>query len=376
MKIPLRSIKLRRSNAMGAKVMVFAVATAVAFGATGFDNANAGAIITNGVVTLGVDDQGQLNIPGGTPSLGGPPLGSTTIVGLRFNANNAEGTAQGCLCEGWGVGIAAGSGSPFSGFANNFIDTPPVNLLLSSFSSTASTAISKVTINGVTGIPSLQVTHNFHPSASLNLYQVDVTIKNISGSVLGTGVTDLRYRRVMDWDVEPTPFKEVVTIGGLPAANVIRTGDNGFSTGNPLSLTGGLFGGAIADLAGCGLTANFTDCGPADHGSVWDFGFPALADGAEQSLKIFYGAAATEADADLARAIAGVEIFSYGQCDPAANASCNITAGTPNTFIFGFAGVGGTPEGGPPPTVPMAPTLVLLMAGLLGMAAVNKTTRM
>ena len=46
-------------------------------------------------------------------------------------------------------------------------------------------------------------------------YQVNVTIRNISGGPLGAGATDIRYRRVLGWDAEPTPTREYVTIGGM-----------------------------------------------------------------------------------------------------------------------------------------------------------------
>ena len=68
----------------------------------------------------------------------------------------------------------------------------------------------------------MRVTHDYHPSAAnANLYEVSVTIEN-TGSV---AFTDLRYRRVMDWDVEPTAFDEWVTIqnpGTRPSSSSIR----------------------------------------------------------------------------------------------------------------------------------------------------------
>lgn len=69
------------------------------------------AIISNGLIQLGVNDQGHLNVLGGTPSSGS----GTTYVGLRFLPTNAEAIAPGCLCEGWG---AADALTGTSGFAN------------------------------------------------------------------------------------------------------------------------------------------------------------------------------------------------------------------------------------------------------------------
>jgi type IV pilus assembly protein PilY1 len=117
---------------------------------------------------------------------------------------------------------------------------------------------------------------------------------------------------------------------------------------------------------------------------VFDFGFPALAAGETRLFNIFYGAAPTEAAADLARAVAGVEIYSYGQCNSAEELGppqCSQITGAPNTFIFGFAGVGGTaptppgppgPPDLPPPAevpIPEPGTVLLVSTGLAGLVA-------
>ena len=191
--------------------------------------ANAGAIITNGTITMGINDQGHLNVFGGPPSSGT----GTTAVGLRYNPTGAEATAPGCLCEGWGAGIVS---LGTSGYANVDSDGGVHNLALVSFSSTASTATSVVLIAGA-----LEITHFYHPTSKTdNLYQVDVSIKNLTGTDLTAA--DLRYRRVMDWDIEPTAFSETVTVGGVPAAlgiangsNLRRVGDDGFASANPLN---------------------------------------------------------------------------------------------------------------------------------------------
>lgn len=273
-----------------------------------------GAIIDNGLIQLGVNEQGHLNIYGGTPSSGG-----TTAVGVRYLPTNAEAVSPGCLCEGWG---AADPLSVVSGFAS--VDSGGVsNINVLSFTSTSSEATSTVQIGNT-----FQVTHYYHPSISPNLYQADVSITNI-----GSADVELLYRRAMDWDVEPTTFNEFVTIDAGTSANIYFTSNNGFARPNPLD--------GPSDL---GFTGSFIDAGPSDHGALFDFNFGSLAVGATKTFTIYYGAAATEVEAINAITDVGAEAYSFGQ----PNTPDGPTLGTPNTFIFAFSGVGGAPMELPP----------------------------
>lgn len=168
---------------------------------TALTTVQAGAIITNGTITLGVNDLGHLN------TLGGPSTGANGYTGLYFNPTGYEATAPGCLCEGWGVGIVS---TGVSGYANEARGT--ANLSLVSFTSDAATAVSVVNVLDSSNNSVLQVKQDYHLSATSNLYEVTVSITNTSGQNLAAG--DLLYRRVMDWDIQPTPFNEYVTIGG------------------------------------------------------------------------------------------------------------------------------------------------------------------
>jgi hypothetical protein len=292
-------------------------------------------VLSNGVVQLGVWSEGHLNVPAGIPSSGG-----VSDVGLRYLPTNSEATAPGCLCEGWG---AADAGLPVTGHANA-ADGLPVNMTQVSFTSDGTTAVSVVDIG-----TALRVTHNFHPSpATPNLYEVDVTILNVSGVGLG----DVRYRRVMDWDVEPTAFSEFSTIETGTSTALLFSSDDGFASSDPL-----------AGPTSISFTGEAVDSGPADHGALFDFGFGSLAVGASHNFKIYYGAGATEAEAVAAVTAVGAEVFSFGQPSTEGGA----TLGTPNTFIFAFSGVGGgavfTPSPSPAsetptptPTATPAPT--------------------
>lgn len=364
-----------RGSAMRTKLRKTVLALALVAGGLGLaGTAQAAAIIDNGVVQLGVRDLGDLNVGGGPPS--GPS--GTTVVGLRSLATTSDSTSPGCTCEGWGVAIQS---LGIAGFANSAVGT--ANLALVSFTSTASTARSVVNVLSPSGAPVLRVTHDYAPNAGTSmLYQVNVSIQNISGQDIAAG--DLLYRRVMDWDI-PFPGIEHVDIQGVPAAlgiangtNIFRTDNNGFNSGNPLT------------FSPFGLTnVNFTGA-TGDIGAMFDFQFEALADGATRTFTTFYGVAPTKADADLARALVDgdpsdieIGLYSYGYPGtqtsgyPPGTPSVDPTTGAPNTFIFGFGVAGGilTPPPPPPNGVPEPGTLALVGLGLMGLAALRSRKR-
>ncbi|MEE4108850.1 MAG: PEP-CTERM sorting domain-containing protein [Halieaceae bacterium] len=330
--------------------------------ATVSGGAGAAAIIDNGTIQLGVDTAGQLNVPGSVPS----PYAFTTEVGLRHLPTGLEATSHGCLCEGWGVGIADASGTRVtSGYANNS-SGGVIGLTEVSFTSTADTAQSVVELAS----GELRVTHSFAPSTDTpNLYEVSVDIENISGA----DIADLRYTRLFDWDVEPTTFDEYVSIFGAGAASaVLYANDDGFQSGDPFGSRAPLVAGAEGD---------FVDSGPDDHGALFDFGFGGLAAGETFSFSIFYGAARTEADANAALAAAGIEVASFGQSsiDQFGNGRGRLPGfDTPvetATFIFGFTGVGGDVIVPDPGDVPVPATLALVGLGMIGLGFIRRRPR-
>ncbi|MCW8090948.1 hypothetical protein [Alteromonas sp. ASW11-130] len=283
-------------------------------------HAGASAIITDGNISLGVDDFGQLNIGGGVADVAGE-----TFVGMRYidtaTGSQYESTSHGCYCEGWGVGIVETSES---GFINN--SAGGGGLVLDSFVSTATTATS------VVSSASLQVTHAFELATETdNLYRVTVSIENTTA----TDIDNLRYRRTFDWDTSPTPFNEFVTIGGTAAAtSVIGATDDGFCSSDPFSFCGTIEAGASGD---------FDASGPNDHGANFDFDFGALAAGDTFEFEIFYGGAIGEAAALTSLGLVGAEAYSFGWSGDDTNQDGFIdeTTDLAPTFIFGFAGVGG-----------------------------------
>lgn len=152
------------------------------------------ALIDNGLIFLGIHDEGQLNAPGPASASG------TSFVGLRYLGprGQEEATAPGCLCEGYGISaLRKTSGTSFSGSANE--DDGVVCLVPEPIVSDGTTARAVATCSD------LKVTHHYFPSPdTANLYQVEVTYENVGTETL----TDLRYRRSMDWDIPPTEFNE------------------------------------------------------------------------------------------------------------------------------------------------------------------------
>lgn len=337
--------------------------------------AHAAGIISNGTVALGVKDSGALNVSGDSTIYGpsftspgsGGTVGGTGVRGLFVNGTSGyEATYPGCLCEGWGVAVASLGITGYDG--NGFANLTGGVGTFGTDGAGNGIATTVRTIANAAGTPVLEVTHNFKPSASIYLYQVDVTIKNISGMDLGSGATDLRYTRLMDFDTEPTAFNEYITIQRGGSTNLLTTSDDGFEPANPLFATSSILGCAP-------VGASFVDCGPSDHGARFDFGFSTLlgaddpgsaADDTLRAFTIYYGAAPTEAAADAARLAVGAGVYAYGQ----PNTAGGPTDGTPITYIFAFGSAGvGAPDPNP---APEPASLALMGLGLAGLGLVRR----
>ncbi len=335
------------------KQLATVVAVASSLWAAGSAQA-AGAYITSGQITLGVNELGALNVDGGTGANPGASFGGVNTVGMRFNTNAGSyaSTEPGCTCEGWGAAILSANVQGNQNTANN--GTSGSNLTLVSFASTASTATSIVRIG-----TSLEITHAYKPSSQAGVYQVDVTIKNISGVGISQG--DLVYRRAMDWDIEPTPFSEFVTIQGVPGLLGIANGSNLKAVGDNGFMTNDILADSTNYTIGCAGNVNFTDCGPQDHGAVFDFEFGAVAVNGELKFTTYYGAAVTERDALANLAAVGAGIYSLGQ------SSGGEVTGSPATFYFGFGGAAGVLDPGGN-DVPEPGSLALAAVALLALA--------
>ncbi len=340
----------RRGFALGG-LLLLTMLIAATLPATVQAATSQGAVISNGTLQLGVNASGDLNYDcqgAGDSGCPDPSAGEgESIVGLRYQPLNLDAISPGCQCEGWGV---ADAGSGLTGSANETNGT--VNLTVDSFnSSTADRAISTVTIADptISGYQ-MQVHQDYHPSPlSQNLYVDTVTISNTGSNTL----TDLRYRRAMDWDVEPTAFGEWVTIQGT-SPQLLFDSDDGFADNDPLA--GPTY---IDSEAACGSgytgPCQFTDLGlggtypgatsPDDHGALFDFGLGQLSAGESRSFNIYYGAANSETAATGALQAGGAQVYSLGESNcagdtidtcSAASGNAGVEQGKPATFVFGF----------------------------------------
>ena len=263
--------------------------------------AAAQANISNGTIRLGIRADGALM-----------PSSVAPITGITYLPTNNDGLTPGCACEAWGIADATAG---VSGYTGAVVGTSGISNV--SFTNTETTATSVTN-----AFSTFEVTHAYAPStATQDLYEVRVTIKNISDAS-----TRVLYGRAMDWDVAPTEFNEYTTLQRGNSTRLIYSSDDGFDNADPLG----------SDNPILFSNQNVIRSGPDDHGAHFRFDFGTLAPGASLEFTIGYGASATAASAITALSKFGAESYSLGE-------PSNTADGSPNTFIFGFKGIGGTP---------------------------------
>jgi hypothetical protein len=301
-------------------------------------------IFDTGIIQLAVDEAGRLTgALGSVPS----PVEAQTLIGLRYLPTGNEAITHGCNCEGWGAGNAATGTFGIAG-GNEF-----PNFTSSTFDSDLQTAV----VSNVVA-DELRVTHSFAPSVNANLYEISVSLTNI-----GTAdMTDVRYTRSIDWDIEPSARDEVVTFGGMStAASLLRISTDTAASPDPAATRNQI-------LSGNSLV------GPGDIGTAFDFAFGTLHPGESLTFKMFYGAAENQTLALTALGTVAAELYAI------VSAACDADVGgtgcaTPsNAFMVGFSGIGGTPLTTELTTgdVPLPAGAILLLSGLVGLGGASR----
>ena len=332
-------------NLSNSLVASAALGLATALSALSPQVAQAGAVIFNNSnpslasVALGVNDAGHLNFLDSSFR-----TDNAAWTGLAYRVPDGtwrDATAPGCLCEGWGVAVTDPFSNRVAGWVNE--SSGSGGLTGGVFGSTTTTASSFIQLAAYP----VGIQHFYGVSLAPNVFQGNVTITN-SGT---DTVTDVVYRRVMDWDVPPTEFRDYVSHFGVasnlePTGNVRFASNNGFVTSDPRVGPGEIFPGGS-------INVDFFQQGPADHGSVFDFAFGDLAPGESRTFNIFYGAAADLAGAQAAIALLDPDVWSFGQSTASGPAPANDSP----TFLFAFGGVGGEEPGTTPddPVLPFVP---------------------
>ncbi|MGW5179162.1 hypothetical protein ACWERY_33195 [Streptomyces sp. NPDC004082] len=267
-------------------------------------------------VEIGVQPGGNLITPSGRPSAG---VG-TTDLGLRHKPTNYEGVSvAGCFCEGWGIEVTPPGGvGQWAGWSHG-VQGLSDNAEIVEFSTTATTAKSVVRLVG-TDYP-ITVTHEYRPSSRPELYDVKVTVASEAPPGDQPSVV---YRRVVDWDVEPTPLNEYVTLKA-DHDRVVFASDDGLAGPNPLTGRPWLHN-----------SGSFTDAGPYDQGTLLDIDVPVDAvagqPGTSGSFDLYYGAAGDQQTALAALGAVNAPVYSLAKPSTAGNPA----GGSPVTFVLGY----------------------------------------
>jgi type IV pilus assembly protein PilY1 len=340
-------------------LVILAIAAVAAFG-------QGVLTLPDGNVSIGLGADGELGncansdcegggLAPGTPGLPAGANGGSLAgepYGIYLASMNADSVTPGCFCEGWG---ASYNGSVTGNSSND--NGGVTNVSLVSFTPTGSCGVEYCSAVSITTIGNLQITQSYAPAPGAGgqwLFQDTVTIKNTGG----TTDTNVQYARSTDWDIYPTSFAEVETLGGWPASDLVWSTNNGFCADDPLAIVSSC--AAITTTSGSSWTdTNFVQNGVADQGSSFLFNFGSLAAGASTTFDIFYGAADDNTDALAALAAVGAQVYVLGYSNNGNNGA-NLASGT---WMFAFTGVGGTSIGGTPEPA----SFVLVGSSLLGL---------
>lgn len=313
-------------------------------GLRGLASPTCAAVIESNSIRLGIDAEGSLINCG---------------AGLQYKKFGTwtEVLNYGTLVDAFGASAKIGvGGTDFYGGASSaspgISNLDPATIQFTTETAKTTVKAAKTTVK-VTGQP-LKITHNFKPSTDTDdLYEITVTYKNTHAT---DSLTDLRYRRVMDFDVpEPVVFDECISIFHTSpkfleyAHNNPFTSDNDPRSNQSLNSLSG-FASCIPGTNNCPQAPGPNmDFGPYDQGAFFNFHFAGftIPPGGTFEFNIYYGASANKAAADAAVSAVGATTAAYAFNPGDANSCSNSDGSNPAVFIFAFSeGACGLPAGG------------------------------
>lgn len=317
-------------------------------------------ILKDQSLLLGVNQAGNLNTPKGSGTVGNNAntLNAGGSVGIAYkwggggsySAGWYDSTSPGKMWEGWGVsGKDSISKNITSGYASVDAGGVSANIVVKSFVVDDTSIKSTVWIMDSAGTsPLFEVTHVYGPTigaTNKNLFQALVTVTNISGGTLD----DVRYRRIMDWDIldnTTTVYTDQVGVANSFASTftpkIYDSCDNGGShgsitpdpsvdckpapypvtTSNHVDISG--WGGSYKDSDGKTKTTNL--------GASFTFQFGQLLCNESAIFYIYYGAGGSKQEVINALNTVDAKIYSLGY----------DTNYTNLAYGFGFKGVSGS----------------------------------
>jgi hypothetical protein len=282
----------------------------------------------------GTVEAGFITSPGGTFKVGIDSLGNlfdpALAAGFVRLADGYDPLGLGAPREAWGV-----SAGGVSGFADPQTPVPfGVSNIVANGAPTfgAQTAAVSTFLNA--GAGNLLRIDQGYSFAADNVLRISHTLTNVSGSPQAVS-----FRRLVDWDIEPTPFSEVVTAAGLTAPVVSASSNLGGTNESPDPLAP--FTSSTGPAGGT--------FGPNNLGAALTIDLGTLAPGQATAIDLFHGLSQlgqTEADllAQLQALGAGFALTGASS-DPLGSNAAALTlvpqpAAVPEPSTFALAGVG------------------------------------
>jgi hypothetical protein len=288
-----------------------------------------GVTMDNGTMVLGLNTYGCLIVPVNRWETQTVDNVTSWSIGLLYRPTMYDGVASAYPGEGWGVqdfdtgqgfGGANEAGTTVTSYSNSL---------------TWDTSSNVAHVHTVTQSSGGFTVDHFWYSPNDNIFACDVVIQNTTGA----SQPNVVYRRLVDWDIEPTAFNEFITLyWWFPGSPAVWAALTGFGLNNPVQRSdpfgrglGGPYSYANSPDPNQPDGHNWLDSGPDDWGACHDLGLGQMAQGATARFSFFYSVTATRAENEKLRPPNSV----YSLATP--STAGNPALGTPNCsqFVYG-----------------------------------------